>query len=141
MRVDAEATLERYLELNPNVPDPRINRSANDPRIIPIVGKFLRRFSIDELPQLWNVVRGDLSLVGPRPLPNYHLEILDPDFQILRSQVRPGITGIWQLESRRSGDLASLERCDREYITRCSLRLDMQILLRTVGCVWRGSGV
>ncbi len=141
MRRSADAWLVAWLAANPDAPDPRIHRGAADPRIIPKVGTLLRRYSIDELPQLWNVVRGDLSLVGPRPLPGYHVALLDPAFQALRSQVRPGITGSWQVESRDHADPSSLERCDRAYLARWSLMLDLAILWRTVGCVLRGSGI
>jgi exopolysaccharide biosynthesis polyprenyl glycosylphosphotransferase len=110
----------------------------DDPRITR-VGRFLRRYSLDELPQLWNVLRGEMSLVGPRPHP------LD-DFagyetaHLARLDVTPGITGLWQVTARRDPSFDRGMELDREYIRRWSLTLDFQIMLKTLMAVIRGGG-
>ncbi len=141
MRVHSEVWLRDHLSQNPTARDPRIYRDARDPRILPVVGRLLRRYSIDELPQIWNVVRGDMSLVGPRALPDYHCELLNPEFLALRSRVRPGITGLWQVEGRSNADPSSIESYDSQYLNHWSLRADLRILCRTIACVLRGSGL
>ena len=109
--------------------------AVNDPRVTR-VGRFLRRTSLDELPQLWNVLRGEMSLVGPRPFPAYHLEHFDEEFRRFRECVAPGMTGLWQVSSR-AGDL---EELDSYYIRNWSLWLDIDIAVRTVRAVWCGRG-
>ncbi|HSR06094.1 MAG TPA: exopolysaccharide biosynthesis polyprenyl glycosylphosphotransferase, partial [Bryobacteraceae bacterium] len=116
----------------------------NDPRVTPF-GRFIRRYSLDELPQLINVLMGDMSLVGPRPLP---IEDLGPDgmsrtFAIWsehRASVPPGITGLWQIRGRSELPFADLVRHDLEYIHNWSLKLDLAILLRTPFQVLFGRG-
>ena len=112
-------------------PDPGTNlyRPAHDPRVTR-VGRFLRRFSIDELPQLFNVVRGDMSLVGPRPAPPSEVGLFAPR-QRLRHQCLPGITGLWQVSGRNRMSSREMLALDLEYVERCSLALDLAILLRT----------
>jgi exopolysaccharide biosynthesis polyprenyl glycosylphosphotransferase len=105
----------------------------NDPRITP-VGRFLRRFSLDELPQLFNVLRGEMSLVGPRPLPERDYEMLD-DWHRKRYLVLPGITGLWQVSGRSELDFDDLVHLDFIYLERWSLALDLTILLKTVPAV------
>jgi lipopolysaccharide/colanic/teichoic acid biosynthesis glycosyltransferase len=141
MRLNSEAWLREYLAQNPEARDPRIYREAGDPRILPIVGTLLRRYSIDELPQIWNVVRGDMGLVGPRALPDYHCKLLNPEFLAFRCRVRPGITGLWQIEGRSNADPESIEMYDLKYLLDWSLSADLLILCRTVTCVFRGSGL
>jgi lipopolysaccharide/colanic/teichoic acid biosynthesis glycosyltransferase len=141
MRFDSEAWLRDFLVQNPDAKDPRVYRDASDPRILPIVGTLLRRYSIDELPQIWNVVLGDMSLVGPRALPDYHCKLLNPEFLAFRLRVRPGITGLWQIEGRNNADPSSIEMYDSKYLASRSLGTDLLILCRTVACVFRGSGL
>ena len=141
MRSNGDAWLRDYLAKNPDAKDPRIHRCPDDPRILPVFGSWFRRYSVDELPQIWNVLRGDLSLVGPRALPDYHCDLLSPEFLALRSQVRPGITGLWQIESRSDASPESIEVYDRQYLNGWSFGKDMQILCLTVICVLRGSGL
>lgn len=113
-------------------------KMAQDPRITR-VGRILRRYSLDELPQLWNVLKGEMSLVGPRPHPvddveRYRLE----DFQ--RLEVTPGLTGLWQITARHDPSFARNMALDREYIGRWSLGMDFRILCRTITSVLRGQG-
>jgi lipopolysaccharide/colanic/teichoic acid biosynthesis glycosyltransferase len=139
---DAEARMEEFPEA-----DPGLRREwetgfklEDDPRVVPGVGRFLRRFSIDELPQLWSVVTGDMSLVGPRPFPAYHLEMLDPRARRLRAQVRPGVSGLWQVAARGEADVEAQESYDLFYIRNWSIWLDLHILSRTVSAVVMGKG-
>jgi len=110
-----------------------------DPRITPI-GKMLRKTSIDELPQLFNVLEGAMSLVGPRPLPIRDYEGFNEDWQRRRFSVRPGITCLWQINGRNSIPFETWMQLDLQYIDKWSLWLDFQILARTIPAVLRGSG-
>ena len=110
---------------------------AHDPRVTP-VGHFLRAASIDELPQLVNVLRGEMSLVGPRPA--LAEEVLQFDDELLqRLHLLPGITGLWQVEARDDPSFESYRHCDLHYLEHWSLGLDARILLTTVGVVVRRS--
>ena len=111
----------------------------DDPRVTRL-GAFLRRSSLDELPQLFNVLEGSMSLVGPRPLLVSDLDRLPMRAQMRRFSVRPGITGLWQVSGRSSTTDEERMRLDREYINNWSLHLDFVILLRTIGAVVSGRG-
>jgi exopolysaccharide biosynthesis polyprenyl glycosylphosphotransferase len=110
-----------------------------DPRITP-VGRLLRRLSIDELPQLINVLRGEMSLVGPRPLPERDVSRFSQPTLMRRFSVYPGITGLWQVSGRSELTFDDWIRLDLQYIDQWSLHLDLQILLRTVPAVIHGRG-
>jgi lipopolysaccharide/colanic/teichoic acid biosynthesis glycosyltransferase len=104
------------------------------------VGRILRKTSLDELPQLWNVVRGEMSLVGPRPVIAYEAEQY-PQWYLGRFAVRPGLTGLWQVSGRNERTYEEMVRLDLEYAERRTLGLDLLILLKTVWVVLRRKGV
>lgn len=111
------------------IADPRVTR----------MGRLLRRSSLDELPQLWNVLRGDMSLVGPRPPIPYEVDHYPPEW-FARFAVKPGITGLWQVSGRSQVTLAEMVRLDVEYAQRRSLRFNLWILVRTVPAVLGARG-
>jgi lipopolysaccharide/colanic/teichoic acid biosynthesis glycosyltransferase len=111
----------------------------NDPRVTP-VGKFLRKTSIDELPQLFNVLKGDMSLVGPRPLPERDYNGFHQDWQRRRFSVRPGITCLWQINGRNTCPFEKWMQLDMQYIDQWSLGLDFKILAKTIPAVVKGAG-
>ena len=127
-----------------NEADGRLFKLKDDPRITPF-GHFIRKYSIDELPQLLNVLRGDMNLVGPRPLPAEDLAGIEQDAEMAywfeqRGKVNPGITGLWQVMGRSDLGFAEMVRHDIYYIQNWSFWLDVQILLKTIPAVLRGRG-
>lgn len=131
--------LQKALEAKNETKDKVLFKIKNDPRITR-VGKVLRQYSLDELPQLFNVLQGNMSLVGPRPLPLRDVERFSQHHHI-RQDVLPGITGLWQISGR--SDVADFEQAyqlDLTYITNWSILLDLKILFKTVGVVLKSSG-
>ncbi len=136
MHVDAERRRAELVALNEM--DGPVFKIRNDPRVTR-VGRWLRRLSIDELPQLWNVVRGEMSLVGPRPPIPGEVDEYDVG-QRRRLSMRPGITCLWQVAGRNTIGFAEWVQLDLDYIDRWSLLLDIKILLRTLPAVLKGTG-
>lgn len=137
MEKDAELQLARYLEKN-EMSGP-VFKLTNDPRVTK-TGKWLRKFSLDELPQLWNILKGDMSLVGPRPPLISEVKKYD-SWQRRRLIVRPGVTCLWQVNGRNNiADFNKWVKLDLEYIDNWSLGLDCKILLKTLPVVLFGSG-
>ena len=136
MYVDAEARLAELRHLNEH--DGVLFKMRDDPRVTP-VGRWLRRFSLDELPQLLNVAAGQMSLVGPRPpLPSEVAAYADDVRR--RLAVKPGMTGLWQVSGRSDLSWEEAVRLDLRYVENWSLSLDLVILLRTMTAVVRSSG-
>ncbi len=111
---------------------------GNDPRVLPF-GKYLRRTSLDELPQIWNVIRGDMSLVGPRPVTRSELSLFG-DARKDYLSVRPGITGLWQVKARRVPCYIRRVKLDRHYARNISFGQDLRILLWTLPVLFRPTG-
>jgi lipopolysaccharide/colanic/teichoic acid biosynthesis glycosyltransferase len=133
---NAEALKEKYMHLNElQWPDFKI---TNDPRVLPI-GRILRKTSLDELPQLFNIIKGDMSLVGPRPTDfgpdTYNL------WQTERLDILPGVTGLWQVTARGSVNMDERTRMDIAYIERASILLDIYIMFLTVWTMFKPRGV
>jgi len=136
--VDGADRLQHMLE-GLNEADGPVFKIKKDPRITR-VGKILRRFSIDEFPQLINVLLGDMSLVGPRPLPVRDVERIDIRWQKRRFSIKPGLTCLWQVSGRSDIGFNEWVRLDLDYIDRWSLGLDLLILLKTIPAVFKGPG-
>ena len=135
---DADSRLESYLAANPaaRLEWQTTQKLKNDPRIT-LAGQILRKISLDELPQLWNVLIGDMSLVGPRPMMAcQRADYVGHSYYTLR----PGITGLWQISDRNDCEFAGRARYDDLYERMISFKTDVWILLRTVGVVIRGTG-
>ncbi|MDF3414217.1 sugar transferase [Sulfitobacter sp. M57] len=139
MVANADQVLEDYLAKDPEMRREwdEIQKLRNDPRITPL-GHFLRKTSMDELPQLFNVLFGDMSLVGPRPMMPEQLEMYgDPTHY---NAVKPGITGLWQVSARNSERFTYRNEVDSAYERSLTLKLDLTILFKTIGVVLRPTG-
>lgn len=136
----ADETLAAHLRTNPEARHrwERFQKLAHDPRITP-VGRLLRRLSLDELPQFWNVLKGDMSLVGPRPCMVRQRSLYGDRWRHYCA-MRPGITGLWQVSGRNRLSYAERVALDARYATEWSLRLDLKILARTLVAVAAGEG-
>jgi lipopolysaccharide/colanic/teichoic acid biosynthesis glycosyltransferase len=130
---DADIRLEEVLSRDADAAAEwqAFGRLKNDPRIPGAIAKLVRRCSIDELPQLINVVLGDMNLIGPRPLPAVIARCMRDRDREARRTLRPGITGLWQVTGRSDRDIAAMGRIDRIYVKNRSLALDVWILTRT----------
>jgi lipopolysaccharide/colanic/teichoic acid biosynthesis glycosyltransferase len=112
----------------------------NDPRLTSI-GKILRKYSLDELPQILNIFLRDMNLIGPRPLPDYEVDEMDEDFACKRHKIRPGITGLWQISERENiSSFKNWIKLDLEYINDWSYSLDIKIILKTILIILGGRG-
>jgi exopolysaccharide biosynthesis polyprenyl glycosylphosphotransferase len=136
MQQGAEGLLDELQHRN-EVSGP-IFKIRRDPRITR-VGRFLRRYSLDELPQLINVIRGEMSLVGPRPPLPAEVELYE-EWQLERLRVLPGITGLWQVSGRSEVPFPAMVRLDLDYVRNWSIALDLEILLRTIPAVLSAKG-
>jgi lipopolysaccharide/colanic/teichoic acid biosynthesis glycosyltransferase len=145
MKADADSALHREYVRSLIATEPRDGAPDNlyklvvDPRVTR-VGRFLRSWSIDEVPQLLNVLRGEMSLVGPRPVIEYEVEQY-PEWYLRRFAVKPGMTGLWQVSGRNERTYEEMVRFDVEYAERRSLWMDLRILARTALVVMRRQGV
>jgi len=141
MYLDAETRLEKHLQQNPLLREEWIRfkkLKTSDPRVTRI-GKFLRKYSLDELPQLINVLKGEMSLVGPRP---YIIEELEgiKEIRSMLLQVRPGITGLWQVSGRSLLPFEERLALDEYYLRNWTLWQDIVILIKTIGVFFSGKG-
>ena len=140
MVVDAKEQLEIMLESNPKIREEweTNHKLKNDPRVTAI-GRFLRRTSFDEFPQLINILKGEMSLVGPRPVVDEEVAKYGEDYNRIFS-VKPGLTGLWQVSGRSDTNYAERVAFDTYYLQSWSVWLDLWILYKTVGVVVRGKG-
>jgi lipopolysaccharide/colanic/teichoic acid biosynthesis glycosyltransferase len=136
---DADARLQGYLQNDPKLRHEweTTQKLKSDPRITRM-GRILRMTSLDELPQLWNVFTGEMSLVGPRPMLPEQLPLYGEPFAYFT--VKPGITGIWQVSTRNESSFAARATADASYLRQMGLRQDLRLLWRTIGVVARGTG-
>lgn len=135
MRRDADHVLGLLLAQSPDLAEEFRNdyKLKNDPRITPL-GKFLRRSSLDELPQFWNVLKGEMSVVGPRPIVRDELERYGDCMEEVLA-VRPGLTGLWQVSGRNNLAYSTRVKLDLRYARSCNFWLDIRIILRTIAVI------
>ena len=141
MYMDADKRLKNILENDPKAREEweKTFKLKNDPRITPI-GRFLRKTSLDELPQFFNVLKGDMSVVGPRPVVEEELTKYYKEKAELYKSVKPGITGYWQVEGRSDTDYDERIGMDEYYIKNQSFFLDLKIILKTIKVMFTGKG-
>ncbi len=141
MYADAEERLKEILENNEKYLEEwnKKRKISSDPRITRI-GRFLRRFSLDELPQFINILKGDMSLIGPRPVTEDELEKYYKEFKEIYYKVKPGLTGLWQVMGRNEIDYPTRVYLDVCYVLNWSIWLDIWILLKTIPAVISGKG-
>ena len=139
---DAEQRLEALFRENPAMQIEWLThfKLRQDPRVLPVIGRLLRSTSFDELPQLANIIAGEMAIVGPRPFPEYHLLAMDGEFRDKRRSVTPGLTGLWQISERSNADLSLQQQLDEFYIDNRSLWFDWHILLSTIPAVFKRNG-
>ncbi|MBX4862021.1 exopolysaccharide biosynthesis UDP-galactose-lipid carrier transferase [Rhizobium sophorae] len=142
MYQDAEQRLEAVFRDSPNMRAEWLShfKLKEDPRVLPVIGHMLRSSSIDELPQLVNIIAGEMAIVGPRPFPEYHLLAMDGEFRDKRRSVTPGLTGLWQISERSNADIELQQQLDEFYIDNRSLWFDCQILLSTIPALFKRRG-
>ena len=140
MHADAEQLLNEFLQGKPDLQAEweQNFKLRDDPRVTR-VGRFLRKTSLDELPQLWNVLRGEMSLVGPRPIVEAEISRYGTVYEMYQ-RIKPGISGFWQVSGRSDTSYAERVKLDAYYVHNWSIWLDLVILVRTVGCVMLGRG-
>lgn len=139
MVVDSDAALNRHIASCPEAKHEweTYQKLTNDPRITKI-GRIMRKMSLDELPQFWNVLTGAMSVVGPRPMLPSQRELYPGRAYF---KMRPGVTGFWQIGDRSKTTFAARAHFDSSYYARMTLRTDLAVILRTIGVVFRGTGV
>ncbi len=140
MVCNGDALLQNYLDANPERQSEweKNRKLKRDPRVTSL-GRFLRKYSLDELPQLWNVIKGDISLVGPRPIIAAEVEEYSGSYETYK-RVRPGVTGLWQISGRNNTTYSERVDLDTYYVNNWSIWLDIYILCRTLPIVLRGEG-
>ena len=142
MVIDADLVLNQVMESDPRAAEEwqKFQKLQNDPRVTPL-GKFLRKSSLDELPQIWNILRGEMSFVGPRPFMPEQQEIYDvTPTSSAYYMMRPGVTGVWQVSCRNEAAFDVRAFYDNEYANTASLVCDLRIVAKTALVVLRGTG-
>jgi lipopolysaccharide/colanic/teichoic acid biosynthesis glycosyltransferase len=140
MYIDSSERLHEYLKKDPSLKEEwaSVHKLKGDPRVT-FIGRFLRRFSLDELPQLWNVLVGEMSLVGPRPIVVREIEKYGSKYAAYE-RARPGMTGLWQVSGRNNTTYQERVDYDSFYVQNWSLALDARIIARTLKAVLSGAG-
>jgi exopolysaccharide production protein ExoY len=141
MYQDADARLTHILQKNPQAKQEweAFRKIKNDPRITP-VGKFLRRTSLDELPQFWNVIKGDISVVGPRPVKEDEIRMYYKEKAVDILSVLPGITGLWQVSGRNQLSMDQRVALELKYVKKQSFFFDLYLILRTIPAIFFSKG-